>query len=141
VVDAGETDPCNVDTDGDGIQDGTELGYTLGDTNHNGMVDGGEDDPLYACPNNPVRILGASPTYFTDIKTGYDAAVDGDTIQIHAIEFAEDIVFDHDISVTLTPGYLCDYPSDPSAITTNRGSVSITDGTISLDNGCLKMTP
>jgi hypothetical protein len=25
-----ETDPCNPDTDGDGIQDGTELGYTMG---------------------------------------------------------------------------------------------------------------
>ncbi len=31
VVDAGETDPFNPDTDGDGIQDGTELGYTLDD--------------------------------------------------------------------------------------------------------------
>lgn len=31
VVDAGETDPNDADTDGDGIQDGTELGYTLDD--------------------------------------------------------------------------------------------------------------
>jgi hypothetical protein len=31
VVDNNETDPCNIDTDGDGIQDGTELGYTLED--------------------------------------------------------------------------------------------------------------
>jgi hypothetical protein len=31
VVDAGETDPNNADTDSDGIQDGTELGYTSGD--------------------------------------------------------------------------------------------------------------
>jgi Cohesin domain len=31
IVDAGETDPCNIDTDGDGIQDGTELGLTLAD--------------------------------------------------------------------------------------------------------------
>ena len=29
MVDADETDPCNIDTDNDGIQDGTELGYTL----------------------------------------------------------------------------------------------------------------
>lgn len=29
VVEADETDPCNIDTDGDGIQDGTELGLTL----------------------------------------------------------------------------------------------------------------
>ena len=28
VVDSGETDPCSIDTDGDGIQDGTEIGIT-----------------------------------------------------------------------------------------------------------------
>lgn len=31
IVDLGETNPCNIDTDGDGIQDGTELGYTFAD--------------------------------------------------------------------------------------------------------------
>jgi hypothetical protein len=31
VVDPGETDPFNPDTDGDGVQDGTESGYTLND--------------------------------------------------------------------------------------------------------------
>jgi hypothetical protein len=31
IVDTDETDPNNPDTDGDGIQDGTELGYTLDD--------------------------------------------------------------------------------------------------------------
>jgi len=31
IVDAGETDPCSVDTDRDGIQDGTEIGLTLAD--------------------------------------------------------------------------------------------------------------
>lgn len=36
------TDPLNVDTDNDGIPDGVE------DTNHNGMVDSGESDPLPA---------------------------------------------------------------------------------------------
>lgn len=29
IVDAGETDPNQIDTDGDGIQDGTEMGVTL----------------------------------------------------------------------------------------------------------------
>ncbi len=32
VVDAGETDPCNADTDGDQIQDGTEMGYAVPDS-------------------------------------------------------------------------------------------------------------
>lgn len=31
VWDDGETHPCRIDTDGDGIQDGTELGYTISD--------------------------------------------------------------------------------------------------------------
>ncbi|MDB4442343.1 hypothetical protein N9219_02870 [bacterium] len=32
-LDFNETDPCDIDTDNDGIQDGTELGYTLSDAN------------------------------------------------------------------------------------------------------------
>jgi hypothetical protein len=31
IVDPGETDPSNIDSDGDGIQDGTEKGLTLND--------------------------------------------------------------------------------------------------------------
>ena len=31
IVDTGETDPNKIDTDGDGIQDGTEIGLTLAD--------------------------------------------------------------------------------------------------------------
>ena len=40
VVDPGETDPFNPDTDGDGLFDGVE------DANGNGLVDPGETDPL-----------------------------------------------------------------------------------------------
>ena len=29
TIDSGETDPCKIDSDGDGIQDGTEAGLTL----------------------------------------------------------------------------------------------------------------
>lgn len=67
IVNDGETDPCKIDTDGDGIQDGTELGYTSGhadtdagifqpdfdpdtttnplksDTDGDGLTDGAED--------------------------------------------------------------------------------------------------
>ena len=32
-LDPNETDPCDIDTDGDGIQDGTELRYTSSDAN------------------------------------------------------------------------------------------------------------
>jgi len=72
-------------------------------------------------------------------QPGYDATENGDTIEIHAAEFVEDLEFDRDVSVTLTPGYPFDYPSDPSGITTIKGSVNISDGTITDDAGCLNM--
>jgi hypothetical protein len=34
MVDPGETNPWNIDSDGDGIQDGTEIGLTLGDVGY-----------------------------------------------------------------------------------------------------------
>ena len=40
IVDAGETDPLNPDSDGDGALDGQE------DINANGVVDAGEANPL-----------------------------------------------------------------------------------------------
>ncbi len=72
VVDINETDPCSPDTDGDGVQDGTEIGLTLGsvgpdtdltvfvpdqdpasitdplsvDTDNDGLTDGEEDSNL-----------------------------------------------------------------------------------------------
>jgi len=46
TVDAGETDPCNHDTDGDGIWDGTELGYQgAGSPDTDGAVFHADADP------------------------------------------------------------------------------------------------
>lgn len=66
VVDEGETDPTNPDTDGDGIDDGTErrgenpTDPTRADTDGDGLPDGVEDanrngrlDPGETDPNNP----------------------------------------------------------------------------------------
>ena len=179
VVDPWETDPFDMDTDRDGLQDGTEIGYTLAhigddtdtnvfqpdldptsttdprdpdtdddrfadgveDANHNGMVDAGEDDPREPCLKDPVRVRGATPVYFEDIQSCYDAAVDGDIIEIHGRAFPADLEFNQDISLILKPGYRCAYPSHPSGTTTIRGSVNIKDGSITVPQGCLKITP
>jgi len=127
------TDPLNPDSDGDGFKDGDE------DSNHNGRVDQGEDDPNEACQRDPVRLWGVVPVYFKDIQSCYDAAIDGDIIEIHGICFDEDITFDHDVSVTLRPGYLCDYRFYPPATTTLQGPLKITNGTIRFGNGCMKI--
>ena len=73
IVDPGETDPADIDTDGDGLQDGTELGYDTGtpdtdigvfipdadpstttdpldpDTDDGGVSDGIEDENRVSC--------------------------------------------------------------------------------------------
>ena len=129
------TEPLEEDTDMDGFLDGIE------DANHNGRVDAGEDDPLQACQVDPVRIGGASPAYFTDISSACDAAADGDTLEIHAITFAGDLVFDRedDIDLTLKPGFMCDYPAPASSMTTLEGPLYLLKGTIRISEGCLRI--
>jgi hypothetical protein len=55
VVDPGETDPCNADTDGDGIQDGTELGYTLSDIGPDTDTDVFQPDLDSSTTTNPLN--------------------------------------------------------------------------------------
>ena len=62
---------------------------------------------------------------------------------LHAICFdylrAEDFEFDRDVFVTLRPGYPYGYPSDPSGTTCVKGSIKVTDGTITVSEGCIKI--
>jgi len=129
------TNPLKSDSDGDGFEDGDE------DKNHNGKVDPGEDDPFDPCPNDPVRVLGPPVAYFGDIQNCYDVASDGDVIEIHAIDIIEDLLFDHDISVILRPGHLCDYSGGSFGRTTIKGFVNISDGGVTIDKGCLEIGP
>lgn len=58
-VDPGETDPCNIDTDGDGIQDGTELDIT------EPVADPDGQGPLLGT-DTAVFIPDSDPTTTTD---------------------------------------------------------------------------
>lgn len=120
------TDPRNRDTDGDRFDDGDE------DINHNGRVDEGEDDPLAACSNRPVRVLGSPTEYFSNIQSGYEYAADGDIIQCQALDFGENLTLDHNVSVTISGGNNCDYTSKlgnsrVSSMTINAGTVTVED--------------
>jgi len=55
VVDPGETDPSNPDTDGDCIQDGTELGYTLADIGPDTDTDVFQPDLDPSTTTNPLN--------------------------------------------------------------------------------------
>lgn len=48
VLDPGETDPCSFDTDGDGLSDGYELGYTSAD------IDEDTDPTIFQADPDPV---------------------------------------------------------------------------------------
>jgi hypothetical protein len=57
LVDAGETDPANRDSDGDGIPDGVELGLTAGAADPDG--DGplrGTDPALFVADADPATV-------------------------------------------------------------------------------------
>ena len=71
IVDPGETDPNNPDTDNDGLLDGEE------DSNHNGIIDAGETNPLDFDSDDDgltdgyeVNISGTDPNTSTTLIPG-----------------------------------------------------------------------
>jgi 6-phosphogluconolactonase (cycloisomerase 2 family) len=73
-VDEGETDPCDVDTDGDGIQDGTELGYTIsGDPDPDKKVTPDTDLSIFQEDEDPL-----TTTDPLDPDTDNDGLLDGE---------------------------------------------------------------
>lgn len=106
--------------------------YTVSLTSTNA---GGSDDEIKAgyisvglCSNQPVRV-GVS--YYNTIQDSYSATLDGEiiTIETHIASFAEDLVFNKDISVTLAQGYNCEYSAQAPGATL-AGSLTISAGTL-----------
>ncbi len=132
---ASTTDPLDADSDGDGFRDGNE------DSDANGRVDPGEDDPGAECASDPVRIAGAAPLYFDCLQEGCAAAGDGDTLELLGRMFYEDLVLDTGNVVFLRSGYRCDYSPDPKGVTTARGRVTISGGCVVLGKACFQVGP
>jgi PKD repeat protein len=79
-----------------------------------------------------ARILGDTPVYYESLQSAYDAANDGDTLQIRESEFDNNLLANQDKTIILNGGYNCDYSSSTcnvisGTITINSGSVSIED--------------
>jgi hypothetical protein len=81
----------------------------------------------------PVRINYATPVYYSTIQEAYDAAAEGDSIQSRDTVLNEDLVFDLNKTVAISGGYGCNY-SAVTGITTVSGSLTIDDGTLTIDN-------
>jgi PKD repeat protein len=86
-----------------------------------------------SCPNPPIRIAGANPQYYSSLQNAYNSAVDGDTLQIQALDFSENVSLDRNLSVTLKGGFDCGYTTSyPNSVI--NGSLTISDGTVALEN-------
>ncbi len=81
----------------------------------------------------PVQISGAAIPYYSSLQSAYDAASDGDTIQVIAVTFNEDLIIDRDISATLECGYDGSFATN-AGITTLNGNMTISEGILNLEN-------
>ncbi|MEA3332794.1 MAG: hypothetical protein U9Q58_04270, partial [Pseudomonadota bacterium] len=89
---------------------------------------------LYRCSNGHIRVLPTDAIYSEPLQEVYDAAVvDGDILELHVVDFSEDLDFARDIAITLSGGYACDY-SEVVGISTIKGSIIISDGTVTFEN-------
>ncbi|UCD35989.1 MAG: PKD domain-containing protein, partial [Nitrospiraceae bacterium] len=84
------------------------------------------------CQNDPIKIKDTA-LYFLFIQDAYDAASGGDVIQSQAEQFTEDLMINMNKSVALQGGYSCEYIPG-SGMTTIRGSVTISAGSVSMEN-------
>jgi 2',3'-cyclic-nucleotide 2'-phosphodiesterase (5'-nucleotidase family) len=102
IVDAGESNPCNPDSDGDGIRDGVELGITTPITDPDG------DGPMEGT-DTAAFVADADPSTTTDPT---DPDSDGDGFS----DGAEDLNFN---------GRLDAEESDPNDLTSRPRSVQV----------------
>ncbi len=78
----------------------------------------------------PIRI---GDVYYQTIQAAYNAAADGDTIEIQLRSISEGLNFDRDISVSLWGGNSCNY-TEVTGFTTLNGSMTIGRGSVITEN-------
>lgn len=77
--------------------------------------------------NTGIRLVSAPQQSFTTLQAAYNAAIDGDTIKVHAASFDGDITVNRPISISIEGGYAIDYMSITG--TTNlRGMIQTQPG-------------
>lgn len=81
------------------------------------------------CTNPPVRISDS----FDTLQEAYNAAAEGDTIQIQSLILSENPELTINKTVTLEGGYDCDYISS-TGNTTIYGTMTISGGTVTIGN-------
>jgi hypothetical protein len=88
--------------------------------------------PTFTADLQPVRIDGASPSYYPTLTAAYAAVADGATLQAHFVTFTEGLLLDRPVTVILQGGYDYTYGS-VSGVTTLHGTLTIRDGALIAD--------
>lgn len=89
------------------------------------------------CTNQPVRIVRATPAYYSTLQAAYDAAADGETIQSQSVNFTEDLHSNRNISVTFEGGYNCEYTANTEKTILN-GTMTVSDGIVTIEGFILQ---
>ena len=86
----------------------------------------------------PARIFFSStPTYYALLQNAYKAGRDGDTIEMKAVDFTGNILFDRPVSIRLKGGYNIDY-TGVSGFTELIGALTIGKGSATIENLIVK---
>jgi hypothetical protein len=109
---------------------GTVINYYKSDAYYVRCVRGGQ---------SAARLIhnGSLLDAYTKIQTAYDHAADGDIIQVQAGNLAETLSFGSAIHISLEGGYDSDYTLN-SGMTTVSGVLTISGGTVTIENVALK---
>ncbi|KAF0218590.1 MAG: Ig family [Geobacteraceae bacterium] len=88
-----------------------------------------------AVSKSAVRSKYPVITYFGTLQAAYNAQPDGGTATVEAMDtsWSEDITFDRNVTVTIKGGYDDAFTSQPG-ITTLQGILTISGGTVTIDN-------
>jgi hypothetical protein len=87
----------------------------------------------------PVRIFDTvAPRYFETLQAAYDAATDGDAIQLHSGMLVGDLLANSPVSVTVKGGYDASY-SGNDLDTQLQGRVTLQQGTVRMEKVRLGM--
>lgn len=117
----------------DGISRGAITSYTFSNVTSGHSISASFD--AIACPTLPVSISrpgSFSQTYQT-LQEAFDAALTGDTIMSQASNLTGDLNINRNISIAAKGGYSCDF-STITGITTIKGNLTISSGTLIVDN-------
>jgi hypothetical protein len=80
--------------------------------------------------------MGTS-SYYPSITSGYDVASSGQTVQIQAGDFGEDLRLFNVNPVKMSGGYSCDYLTD-TGVTNIHGSMTFKGGAVTIDKVTIK---